>query len=113
MLNRDTGFAVHCLDESGVGFILIIRDKPPPDFLLARRVKKDIECVVAIPEKARSATSHVNGFALPCDLVTQLSASWRPYEQDPHTGNGRTGHFVRSSRGRRPGQHGRTVRQSV
>jgi hypothetical protein len=29
MLNRGTPFAVHCLDESGVGFILIIRDKPP------------------------------------------------------------------------------------
>jgi hypothetical protein len=55
MLNRGTAFAVHCLEESGVGFILIIiiRDKPP-DFLLARRVKKDkdMECVVGIPEKA-------------------------------------------------------------
>jgi hypothetical protein len=29
MLNKGTPFAVHCLDESGVGFILTVRDKPP------------------------------------------------------------------------------------
>ena len=50
MLNKGTLFAVHCLEGSGVGFILIIRDRPP-EFLLARRAKKDMECVAAIREK--------------------------------------------------------------
>jgi hypothetical protein len=29
MRKKGTLFAVRCLDESGVGFILAVRDKPP------------------------------------------------------------------------------------
>jgi hypothetical protein len=69
MPDKSASFAVDGLDECSIGFTLAIRDKVP-NSLLAWRIEKDTEGVIAILEKTWSTPAYDDGIALPRDLVT-------------------------------------------